>query len=232
MLEEPALLTVRRGFARPSQAQLEAVATATTGWLVDAQDGRASFGRNIKPVLAGPGGRARCSGTAVTCWCGPNDNLAIFGALAVARPGDIVVVATDGFAGSGVCGDLLAGMLRNKGVAGLVTDGHVRDLEGLREVGLPVFAAGINPDSCVRSGPGTVGMPVVLGGRLVSSGDIVLGDEDGVATVPLAGAKAILARLEAVKAAEAKMLATVKGGLQLPDWLQELMASDQVRDAD
>ena len=168
----------------------------------------------------------------MTCWCGPNDNLAIFGALAVARPGDVVIAATDGFSGSGVCGDLLAGMMRNKGIAALVTDGHVRDLAGLREVGLPVFAAGINPDSCVRSGPGTVGLPVVIGGRQISSGDLVLGDEDGVATIPLANAKAILARLEAVKVAEAKMLAAVKGGLQIPDWLEELMASSKVRGTD
>ncbi len=226
MLEEPALLTVRRNFARPGPADLEAVAAATTGWLVDAQDGRASLGPGIKPVLTE---LMRCSGTAVTCWCGPNDNLAIFGALAIAQPGDVIVAATDGFRGSGVCGDLLAGMMRNKGIAALVTDGHVRDLAGLREVGLPVFAAGINPNSCVRSGPGTVGLPVVLGSRQVSSGDLVLGDEDGIATVPLAAARSILTRLEAVKAGEAKMLAAVKGGLQVPDWLQELMSSSRVR---
>ncbi len=232
MLEEPALLTVSRNFARPSKAELEAVAAASTGWLVDAQDGRASLGARIKPVLPGNDGLTRCSGTAVTCWCGPNDNLAIFGALAVARPGDVVIAATDGFSGSGVCGDLLAGMMRNKGIAALVTDGHVRDLAGLREVGLPVFAAGINPDSCVRSGPGTVGLPVVIGSRQISSGDLVLGDEDGVATIPLANAKAVLARLEAVKAAEGKMLAAVKGGLQIPDWLEELMASSKARGTD
>lgn len=229
MIEEPPLLTVRREFARPRPDQLEALSTATTGWVVDAQGGRAALGPAIKPVLPGA---PRCHGTVVTCWCGPNDNLAIFAALAVARPGDVIVAATEGFSRSGVCGDLLAGMMRNKGIAGLVTDGHVRDLAELREVDLPVFAAGINPDSCVKSGPGTVGLPVVIGGRTVCSGDLLLADEDGVATVPLAEADAVLARLAAVREAEAAMLAKVQAGLTVPREIEELIASPRVRHLD
>ena len=69
-------------------------------------------------------------GVAVTCHCGPADNLALFAALASARPGDILVAATDGFTGTAVTGDLLMGMARNLGVAGLVTDGMARDQRG------------------------------------------------------------------------------------------------------
>lgn len=226
MIEEPPLLTVRRNFERPRADQVEAVGAATTGWIADAQQGRGGLGPSIKPVLDGA---LRCHGTVVTCWCGPNDNLAIFGALAIARPGDVIVAATEGFSHSGVCGDLLAGMMRNKGIAGFVTDGHVRDLEGLREVGLPVFAAGINPDSCVKSGPGTVGLPVVIGGRTITPGDLLLADEDGVETIPLAMASEVLARLEAVRTAEAGLLAEVRGGLEVPASITALMASERVR---
>ncbi|MDX6748715.1 RraA family protein [Geminicoccaceae bacterium 1502E] len=229
MIEEPPVLTVKRAFARPRSEQLEAIASATTGWVIDAQQGRAGLGPEIKPVLAEA---ARCHGTIVTCWCGPNDNLAIFGALAVARAGDVIVAATEGFRHSGICGDLLAGMMRNKGIAGFVTDGHVRDLADLRGVGLPVFAAGINPDSCVKSGPGTVGLPVVIGGRTVCSGDLLLADEDGVATVPLATADDVLERLAAVREAEASLLARVRSGLQLPESIEALMASERVRHID
>lgn len=229
MIHEPPLLTVRRDFARPNPAQLAAVAAATTGWLVDAQEGRGSLGPRIKPLFPRDPRLGRCSGTVLTCWCGPDDNLAIAAAAALARPGDVIVAAAEGFEGSGVCGDLLAGMMRNKGVAGLVVDGAVRDIAGLREAGLPVFASAVNPASCVRSGPGTVGLPVVVGGRSVQSGDLLLADEDGVVTVPLAEVDAVLARLEEVEAAEAETLAKVRAGLQAPAWVEALLASDRVR---
>jgi 4-hydroxy-4-methyl-2-oxoglutarate aldolase len=229
MLEEPPILTIDRGFPRPTAAQLEALAGATTGWIVDAQDGRASLGAAIKPVFPDIAGLDRFVGTAVTCWCGPNDNLAISAALAVAQPGDVIIAATEGFAASAVCGDLLAGMMRNKGIAGLVTDGHVRDLAGLREMGLPVFAAGVTPDSCVRSGPGTVGFPVVIGGRQISSGDLVVADADGVSTIPLARADAVLGRLAEIRRIENEALAAVRGGRTSSPVIDELLASGKVR---
>ena len=83
-------------------------------------------------------------------------------------------------------GDLLLGMMKNRGVVAFVTDGFVRDIPGLRAVGLPCFAAGVTPNSPVRSGPGTVGLPTVVGGVAVGPGDIVVGDQDGVVVVPFA----------------------------------------------
>jgi hypothetical protein len=75
-------------------------------------------------------------------------------------------------------------MLKNRGVLAFVTDGLVRDLPGLLAVGLPVYCAGLTPNSPVRNGPGTVGLPVVVGGVHVEAGDIVVADQDGVVIVP------------------------------------------------
>lgn len=227
MITDPPLLTVARNFKRPTTRQLEAIATANTGWLVDAQQGRGSLGAPVKPVFPHDPKMNRCHGTVLTCFCGPDDNLALAAAVSLAKPGDVIIAATEGFAASGFCGDLVAGMMRNRGIAGLVTDGLVRDIAGLREVGLPVFAAGVNPNSPVRNGPGTVGLPIVLGGRMVSSGDLVFADEDGVVTVPLAQADAILAQLETIKTLEAAMLAKVKAGLDSPPWVEEILRSDR-----
>jgi len=113
-------------------------------------------------------------GTAVTCHAGPSDNLALFGAVHAARKGDVLVAATDAYVGAAITGDLLLGMARNRGVVGLVTDGLVRDLVGILDVDIPVYCAGLTANSPARNGPGTVGMPVVLGGVKVESGDIVL----------------------------------------------------------
>ncbi len=227
MIVDPPALVIRRDFARPDAATRAAFAGAAIGHVADALGGRGGLGRRIKPMvpLASP-----MVGVAVTCACGPSDNLALFGALAVARPGDVLVAATEGFEHAAVTGDLLLGMARNKGIAGFVTDGLVRDLAGIRAVGLPAFAAGVTPNSPARCGPGAVGTPVVLGGVAVEAGDIVVGDEDGV-VVPLArDAAETAAALARVRTAEAALEAQVRAGLTLPDFVEAVLASGRVVD--
>lgn len=229
MIEDPPLLTVRRRFARPTRAQLDAFAGVPTGFVADAMNGRGALDARIKPIGRTP---ASFHGVAITCHAGPADNLALFGALAHGEPGDVMVCATDGFAETAVTGDLLLGMARNRGLAGFVTDGMVRDVPGIEAVGLPCFAAGVTPNSPVRNGPGTVGMPVVVGGVAVGSGDIVVGDGDGIVVVPFAAIEAVIARLVAVKAAEAALDAKVRGGLQLPDFIRAMMDAGRFREVD
>ena len=113
-----------------------------------------------------------------------------------------------------------------------MTDGLVRDLTGLLAVGLPCFAAGLTPNSPVRNGPGTVGAPVVVGGVAVQSGDIVLGDADGVVVVPQARLDAVISRLGAVRAAESALDAKVKGGLKMPDFVQALIDEGRFQEVD
>jgi 4-hydroxy-4-methyl-2-oxoglutarate aldolase len=227
MITDPPLLKIRRGFERPSEALLAGFAGVPTGFVVDCMGGRGCLDYRIKPLVP-PGGVL--VGTALTCHAGPADNLALFGALDAARKGDIILAATDAFMETAITGDLVLGMARNRGVAGFVTDGLVRDLVGILDVGLPVYCAGLTANSPVRNGPGTVGLPVVLGGVAVASGDIVVADRDGVVIVPLGEAEAVLARLVDVRAAEAAMDAKVRGGLQMPDWVRGVLASDRVEE--
>ena len=107
-------------------------------------------------------------------------------ALADCRPGDVLVVATGGHVGAAVTGDLLIGVARNRGAAGFVTDGLVRDLDDLETIGLPIYALGVTPNSPQRRGPGSVGLPIVCGGVSIASGDVVVGDRDGVVVIPRA----------------------------------------------
>lgn len=220
MIDEPPLLTVRERFPRPDPAAVAALHDAITGWVGDAMGGRGAMDPAIKPIVAAA---PRAVGVAVTCRCGPDDNLAAFGAIAIARPGDVIVCAAEGFTGSGMAGDLMMGMARNAGCAGFVTDGMVRDLAGLEAVGLPVFARGLTPSSCVRNGPGTVGLPVVVGGVPVEAGDVIVADRDGVVVVPQARLAATLERIEQVKRAEAALEAKVKAGLVVMDSIRALL---------
>ena len=225
MIKDPPLLTIRRDFPRPAARDVAAFAGVPTGYAIDAMGGRGALDYRIKPLAPAD---AVMVGVAVTCQCGPADNLALFGALAAAGPGDILVAATDSFTATSVTGDLLLGMAKNRGVAGFVTDGLVRDLVGVLGVGLPVYCAGVTPNSPVRNGPGTVGLPVVVGGTAVESGDLVLGDRDGVVIVPRGQIGQVLERLADVRAAEAALEAKVKAGLQVPDFIQAILDSDRV----
>jgi 4-hydroxy-4-methyl-2-oxoglutarate aldolase len=225
LIKDPPLLKIRRGFKRPDAKLLAGFAGIPTGYLVDAMGGRGCIDYRIKPLVPSD---AVMVGAAVTCHAGPADNLAVFGALHAATKGDILVVATDSFTTTAVTGDLLLGMARNRGIAGFVTDGLIRDFVGVLGVGLPVYCAGVTANSPARNGPGTVGLPVVIGDVTIGSGDVIVGDRDGVVVVPLFEAPAVLNRLKDVKAAEAGLEAKVKAGLEIPDFIEAVLASDKV----
>ncbi len=229
MIDEPPRLTIRRRPAAPSAELLRPFLEAPTGWLIDAMAGRGAMDTAIKPLAPEIPAMRRFVGPALTCWCGPNDNLALLAAVSLAEPGDVIVAACEGFTGSGMAGDLVVGMTRNRGAAALVTDGMVRDRDGIVAVGLPVFCRGVTPNSCVRSGPGTVGLPVTAGGVPVATGDLLLGDADGVVVVPQSLLAEVGARLATVRAAEQAAEANVRGGaVTLPE-IAEMLGSDQVR---
>lgn len=229
MIEDPPILTIRRQFPRPRPEQVAALAGAPTGFVVDAMDGRGALDGRIKPVGATP--TAFC-GVAMPCHVGPGDCLAVLAVLDLIEPGDVIVAATDGFAATAVAGDRVMGMARNGAAAGFVTDGLVRDLDGIEAAGLPCFAAGITPNSPAKTGPGTIGLPVTIGGEHVAPGDMVLGDRDGVVVVPFDRIDAVIARLPQIRAAEESLDADVAGGLRVPDAIRTLLASDAVRNLD
>ena len=155
MIEDPPLLTIRRNIPRPSSKAVAALTGVPTGNVVDCMDGYGALDYRIKPLDPQ---NASFAGVAVTCYSGPADNLAIFGAVELAQEGDVIIAATDGCTSAAVVGDLLLGMARNRGVAALVTDGLARDVDGILGVGMPVFGQGVSPNSAARNGPGTAGL--------------------------------------------------------------------------
>jgi 4-hydroxy-4-methyl-2-oxoglutarate aldolase len=228
MIEDPPLLQIRRRFARPTSAQIDAFRGLQTGYVIDAMNGRGALDGSIKPIA----GSAGFCGVALPCHAGAADNLAVFGALTIAERGDVIICAADSFTETAVVGDLLLGMLRNKGAAAFVTDGFVRDVPGIQAMGLPCYAAGVTPNSPARNGPGTVGLPVVVGGVAVSAGDIILGDQDGVVVVPAALIQPAIDRLPAIRAAEADLDAKVKAGLEIPPFLQNMIDAGRFSEVD
>lgn len=220
-MANPPKLTIRADFQRPDEAALAPFREAPTGWVADARGRRGALSHRIRPVSEA----TRFVGTALTVAARPVDNLAPYAALRFARPGDVLVVATDGCETAAVLGDVLLGMARNAGIVAAVTDGLVRDRTGIVDVGLPTFAVGLTPNAPFKDGPGTVGLPIALGGVTVEPGDIVVGDTDGVVVVPQGEGAAIAAALAEVVAKERTMDAAVAGGASSPAWLDGALAA-------
>jgi 4-hydroxy-4-methyl-2-oxoglutarate aldolase len=225
MLDNPPPLTIHRGHRRPDPALLERFRGAQTSHLVDAMDGRGAMDWQIKPVDPA---NASFVGPALTAFSYPADIVGMIGAMMEAEPGDVIVLANDAYRATAAIGDLVAGMMKNRGIAAFVTDGLARDKAGIVEAGLPLFCAGIVPTSPAANGPGIVGAPVVCGGIYVRSGDIVVGDADGVVVVPQERAEAVLVALDAVRAAEAKAVAAVASGATENEKFKRLVAGARI----
>lgn len=220
MLHNPPLLTIHRGFGRPDSKLVERFKSAQTSHLVDAMDGRGALDYRIKPLDPS---QSAFAGPAMTAHSYPADIVGMFGAVSEAQPGDVIVVANDGYTETAVVGDLALGMMRNKQVAGFVTDGLARDKAGILATSVPVFSRGISPNSPGCYGKGTVGAPVTLGGVHVSPGDIIVGDEDAVVVVPLARAEEIAERLDDIRVAEAKTEKLVAEGMTMSPGMEAIL---------
>jgi regulator of RNase E activity RraA len=211
--------------ARPDPALVEGFRGAATGHVADALGRSAALDHRVKPVAPG---MAFC-GVAVTVKARPVDNLVVWKALELAQPGDVLVVATGGHLGHSTWGDLTSRVAAARGLAAMVTDGAVRDVDGIVESGLAVFAAAVTPNSPQKDGPGELNVPVACGGQVVQPGDILVGDGDGVVVVPRDGAEAALAEVRRIREYEKRRLAAIAAGELLPDWVDRLLAERGAR---
>lgn len=225
MLGDPPAVTLKQRIERPSAAQVASLTGVPTGFVVDLMMGQGAVDQRIKPLWPD----SAFTAPVLTADCGPRDNLGLLVALEVAEPGDVIALATGGFEETAILGDHVAAMAKNKGVVAFVTDGLARDVDGLIEVGLPVYCAGVSPNSPYKSGPCEVGTSVTLGGVTVFSGDLMVGDRDGVVIVPRDKIDQVAAGLVDIQAKEDEMGKLIDDGLSAPGFIKELLASDQTR---
>ncbi len=228
MIEEAPLLTIHAERARPTAAQLDALRGMPTGFLADAMNGRGGLDPDIKALSPGVLPTQTCA-VALTCLCGPADVLTVFAALGELKPGDLVVAATNRYRHCAAAGDRVMGMLRNSGASGFLTDGLMRDVEGINDVGLPVFCTGLSPNSPFGKGPGEIGCEVVVGGVSINTGDVIVTDDSGIVVVPYAQIDDVIASLGDIRKLEEALDEQVRQGLTIPDDIAALLKSDKVR---
>lgn len=166
----------------------------------------------MRPLVAG----ARIAGPAVTVRCGAGDNLMMHKGLLLAEPGDVLVVAAGDPSGA-QWGTLATIYALHKGLAGVVVQGSVRDLDDIVARRFPVWATAVSPDHPEKRAPGAVNAPIRCDGVEVKPGDLVCADGDGVVVVPHAQAAATIDRAEARQRHEVEIAAAILGGASLFD---------------
>lgn len=145
------------------------------------------------------------------------DNSALHAAMSVAEPGEVLVCNAQAYVNNAIFGGLMCRAGVDKGLAGLVIDGAVRDSAEIVEAGFPVFARGVVPRGPHKAFGGVIDGPIACGGVSVSPGDLILGDADGVTVVPFARASEVLDAARAVLEKEARVLKTLAEGGSLAE---------------
>jgi RraA family protein len=179
---------------------------------------------SIKPVTPR---ELRLLGRACTVKVFPGDNLMVHKSLDLANPGDVLVIDASSSTMTAVIGDLVSTKARHRGIAGVVVDGLVRDLDGILALGdFPVFARGTTPLGPLHRGPGEVNYPVSVGGIVVNPGDVIVGDADGVVVVPQESAESLLQRLEARAPGAAEYQSAVARGDFSNAWVDAMLTAN------
>jgi regulator of RNase E activity RraA len=158
-------------------------------------------------------------GNALTVKGRPGDNLMVHKAIDMATPRDVIVVDAGGDLTQAIIGELMMRHAQQRGVAGFVINGAIRDLATIGADSFPVYAIGVTHRGPYKDGPGEINVPVAIGGMVVHPGDIVVGDEDGVVAVPLAEAQSILTLTAAQRQREDKVMSEILAGTVDRSWV-------------
>jgi 4-hydroxy-4-methyl-2-oxoglutarate aldolase len=206
---------ILREIERPSGEIIEGYRDLATGNICDAMGRYGGMSASIKPIL----NHCKMVGPAITVKIYPADNLMLHKATEVAKAGDVIVVDAGGFPDMAILGELLCLVCKTKGVEGIVLDGGVRDIEGIRELGFAVFAKGIVPVGPLKDSPGSINVPIHCGGVPVIPGDLVVGDMDGVVVVPQARIEEVLEKARSIQEKERKIRERIEEGELIYDIL-------------
>ena len=216
MSQAAALPDVIRDIERVDPSVVELASKYPSSILADVAGRRGALSGRITPLAS----TMRFAGPAVTVEVRPGDNLMIHAALALAKPGDVLVVDGKGDVSSALMGEIMCQQAVALGVAAVVIDGAVRDSEAIRELGFPMYAAGLNPNGPTKSVAGRLNHPISIGGVSVNPGDLVVGDADGVTVIERAKAMDLLPLAAEKVAAETKRIADIRSRRALrPGWL-------------
>ena len=203
-------------FPRPDKSLVERFRDLPVANVDDAMDRLQAVAYDICRV-----GKGKLVGTAFPVKVPHGDNLMLHAAMDLAKPGDVIVIDAGGLCDRAIFGELMATYCKMRGIAGMVCDGAIRDRDELAEMeDFPVFAKAANPNGPYKNGPGELGTPVCIGGRIVRPGDIVIGDGDGVLFLDPAIAEQVADAADKIKAMETGLMEGILQGHYDRLWVQ------------
>ena len=224
------LSDIRRDFERVDAATAKAASQFAASILADVAGRRGTMDGRIVPLAP----QMRICGPAFTVEVRPGDNLMIHAAMAMARPGDVLVIDGKADRSCALMGSIMLTACKQLGLAGVVLDASIRDTEELRELGFPVWSIGANPNGPTKNVPGRINWPIACGGVAVRPGDLIAGDADGVLVVEREKAASLLAPAAAKVADERQRITDITSGKAIkPKWLDAaLRAAGALKDGE
>ena len=204
-----------RDFERVSPDLVQQAAGFQAAILADVAGRRGALHGRIRPLRP----RMKLAGPAFTVDVRPGDNLMIHAAIALARPGDVLVIDGKGDQTSALMGTIMMTACQQRGIAGVVVDGAVRDSLEIDEMDFPVFAVGTNPNGPTKNIGGRIGHPVSCGGVTVNAGDFVLADADGVVVIEREKLASLIPVAHKKVDDETKRIAQIQQGNTSASWL-------------
>lgn len=211
------LADIRRDFDRIDPEVVRAASGYAASILADVAGRRGALDGRIAPVAPS----MRICGPAFTVEVRAGDNLMIHAAMAMARPGDVLVIDGKGDTTCALMGSIMINACKALRLGGVVIDAAVRDTEELRELGFPVYAVGANPNGPTKFIPGRINWPISCGGIAIQPGDLIVADADGVVAIERDKAASLLDLAARKVAEERARIADIVAGRNIrPKWLE------------
>ncbi len=207
---------VIRDFERVDPALVADAAQYPSSILADVAGRRGTLSSRIAPLAP----TMRIAGPALTIEVRPGDNLMIHAAMALARPGDVLVIDGKGDETCALMGEIMVSQCMAIGIAGVIIYGAVRDTEAICALGFPMYAVGANPNGPTKLVPGRLNWPISVGGAVVHPGDLIVADADGVVVVERSKATSLMPLAKQKVIDETARIQGIRNGEQLrPKWL-------------
>lgn len=216
---------IRTRIQRTPKDLVEAARALPAAILADVYGRRGTLHGRIAPLSP----TMKVAGPAITVEIRPGDNLMIHAALAIAQPGDVIIVDGKGDQTCALIGEIMTTQAQQAGLAGMVLDAAVRDVEALRANGFPVFSAGANPSGPTKFVPGRVNWPIAIAGVSVNPGDLVVGDADGVVIIERERVAEMIEAGRKKVADEQNRIKGIHEGKLVPGWLDNALRAAGAR---